>query len=205
MRPSLARALAFALLSVAMSLSLIGFAACGDGPKAPTAASPSSSASASPSATQPGIPTAGPGVAATCPSIASEADVSALVGQTMTAGPSPEAQAPGANGTIVCRWESFRQASPDLNFIIVFARYPDATTAINAIAKTRIDSQANGITFTKLDGIGEESYAISSPTFRGFTSRRATLGVTINIGTSLKNANDDQIKAALKKLIEGGG
>ncbi len=123
----------------------------------------------------------------------------------MTAAASPQGQAPDASGTILCRWETFRQAPPDQNFLIVIARYPDATTAINSIAQSRIAGQAQGVTFTKLDGIGEESFAFSAPSFRGFSARRGTLGITINVGLVLTGAKDDLIKAVLKKLIEGGG
>ena len=123
----------------------------------------------------------------------------------MTAAASPTATAPGAGGTIACRWEASRAAPPELNIVIVIARYADATTAINLIAKTRLDSQSQGVSFTKIDGIGEESYTLTSPSFRGVTSRRGSLGLTINIGLSLTNYKDDAARALLKKLIDAGG
>ena len=123
----------------------------------------------------------------------------------MTAASSPTGAAPGATGTFACRWEASKGAAPDLDIIVVFARYPDVTTAINSIAKSRLDAQGQGVTFTKIDGIGEESYQVTSPSFRGVTSRRGSLGVTINVGLSLTNAKDDQIRGVLKRLIENGG
>ncbi len=72
------------------------------------------------------------------------------------------------------------------------------------MAKTRVDAQAQGIQFTRIDGIGEETYDVLAPNFRAYISRRSTLGVTLNIGSEL-TGNDTEARKLLKKIIDGGG
>jgi hypothetical protein len=139
-----------------------------------------------------------------CESLIPSRDITDLVAANVTVANSVPV-ASGSTLQLQCRYSTVAGAPIQDSIVVIVAEYPDAATAAAYDAGGRAAIEAQGGTFTKLEGVGQEAYTFAFPRLTGISARNGRHTLSLGIGSGVTTASPQAVQTLAQKIVANVG